>query len=62
MGRRRRLRRLARAMIDEIIRRRGLDAPPAEPDDHDARSTWTPMSLDLRAEEVGSVVVHRVQR
>ena len=47
----------ARAMIDEIIRRRGLDAPPAEPDDHDAPvDLEPPMSLDLRAEEVGSVV------
>jgi putative flavoprotein involved in K+ transport len=27
----------ARAMVDEVIRRRGLDAPPAEPDEHDAR-------------------------
>ena len=26
----------ARAMVDEVIRRRGLDAPPAEPDEHDA--------------------------
>jgi putative flavoprotein involved in K+ transport len=47
----------ARAMIDEIIRRRGLDAPPAESDDHDAPVDLDPpMSLDLRAEEVGSVV------
>jgi putative flavoprotein involved in K+ transport len=47
----------ARAMIDEIIRCRGLDAPPAEPDDHDAPVDLDPpMSLDLRAEEVGSVV------
>ena len=47
----------ARAMIDEIIRRRGLDAPPAEPDDHDAPVDLDPpSSLDLRAEEVASVV------
>jgi putative flavoprotein involved in K+ transport len=47
----------ARAMIDKLIRRRGLDAPPAEPDDHDAPVDLDPpMSLDLRAEEVGSVV------
>jgi hypothetical protein len=60
----------ARAMIDEIIRRRGLNAPPAEPDDHDAPvGLDPPMSFDLRAEEIGSVVwctgfsvVHRVQR
>jgi putative flavoprotein involved in K+ transport len=47
----------ARAMVDEIIRRRGVDAPPAEPDDHDAPVDLDPpSSLDLRAEEVGSVV------
>jgi putative flavoprotein involved in K+ transport len=47
----------ARAMIDEIIGRQGLDAPPAEPDDHDAPVELDPpMSVDLRAEEVGSVV------
>ena len=47
----------ARGMIDEIIRRRGLDAPPAQPDDHDAPVDLDPpLSLDLRAEEVGSVV------
>jgi putative flavoprotein involved in K+ transport len=46
-----------RAMVDEIIRRRGLHAPPAEPDDHDAPVDLDPpSSLDLRAEEVGSVV------
>jgi putative flavoprotein involved in K+ transport len=46
-----------RAMVDEIIRRRGLHAPPAEPDDHDAPVDLDPpFSLDLRAEEVGSVV------
>jgi putative flavoprotein involved in K+ transport len=46
-----------RAMVDEIIRRRGLHAPPAEPDDHDAPVDLDPpMTLDLRAEEVGSVV------
>jgi putative flavoprotein involved in K+ transport len=46
-----------RAMVDEIIRRRGVDAPPAEPDDHDAPVDLDPPpSLDLRAEEVGSVV------
>lgn len=46
-----------RGMVDEIIRRRGLDALPAEPDDHDAPVDLDPpSSLDLRAEEVGSVV------
>jgi putative flavoprotein involved in K+ transport len=46
-----------RAMVDEIIRRRGLDAPPAEPDDTDAPVDLDPpMSLDLRAEEIASVV------
>jgi putative flavoprotein involved in K+ transport len=46
-----------RAMVDEIIRRRGLDTPPAEPDDNDAPVDLDPpSSLDLRAEEVGSVV------
>jgi putative flavoprotein involved in K+ transport len=46
-----------RAMIDQLIRRRGVDAPPAEPDDHDAPIDLDPpSSLDLRAEDVGSVV------
>jgi putative flavoprotein involved in K+ transport len=46
-----------RGTVDELIRRRGLDAPPAEPDDHDAPVDLDPpSSLDLRAEEVGSVV------
>jgi putative flavoprotein involved in K+ transport len=44
-------------MVDEIIRRRGLDAPPAEPDEHDAHVDLDPpAALDLRAEEVGAVV------
>src|SRR5918993_3131061 len=47
----------ARAMVDELIRHRGLDAPPAEPDEHDVPVDLDPPgSLDLRAEEVGSVV------
>jgi len=47
----------ARAMADEVIRRRGLDAPPAEPDEHDLPVELDPpSSLDLRAEEVAAVV------
>ena len=47
----------ARAMVDEVIRRRGLDAPSAEPDEHDlAVDLDPPASLDLRAQEVGGVV------
>jgi putative flavoprotein involved in K+ transport len=46
-----------RTMIDGLIDRRGLDAPPAEPDEHDAPLDLDPpASLDLRAEGVGSVV------
>jgi putative flavoprotein involved in K+ transport len=46
-----------RAMVDQIIRRRGVDAPPAEPDDHDAPVDLDPpSSLDLRAGQVASVV------
>jgi putative flavoprotein involved in K+ transport len=46
-----------RTMIDELIRRRGLDAPPAEPDEHDAHVELDPPAvLDLGAEEVGAVV------
>jgi putative flavoprotein involved in K+ transport len=47
----------ARAMVDDRIRRGRLDAPPAEPDEHDAHVDLDPpASLDLRAEEVGAVV------
>jgi putative flavoprotein involved in K+ transport len=47
----------ARAMVDELVHRRGLDAPPAEPDEHDAHVDLDPpATLDLRAEEVGAVV------
>ena len=47
----------ARTMVDEIIRRRGLDAPPPEPDEHDMPVQLDPpASLDLRGQEVGSVV------
>jgi len=46
-----------RLLADESIRRRGLDAPPVEPDEHDAPVNLDPPgSLDLRAEEVGAVV------
>jgi putative flavoprotein involved in K+ transport len=46
-----------RAMVDESIRRRGLDAPPAEPDLLGAPVDLDPpASLELRAEQVGSVV------
>jgi putative flavoprotein involved in K+ transport len=46
-----------RAMVDEIIRRRGLDAPPTEPDDTDAPvDLEPPTALDLRTHEVASVV------
>jgi putative flavoprotein involved in K+ transport len=47
----------ARAMVDEVIRRRGLDALPAEPDEHDIPVDLDPpASLDLRAQEVAGVV------
>jgi putative flavoprotein involved in K+ transport len=46
-----------RAMVDELIARRGLDAPPAEPDPTDAPVALDPPEgLDLRAEEVASVI------
>jgi putative flavoprotein involved in K+ transport len=45
----------ARAMADGVISRRGLDAPPAEPDEHDL-----PVQLDppaaLRTADIGGVV------
>lgn len=47
----------ARAMVDESIRRRGLEAPPFEPDEHDTPVDLDPpASLDLRAQAVGSVI------
>jgi putative flavoprotein involved in K+ transport len=46
-----------RAMVDELIRRRGLDAAPAEADDTDAFVDLDPpTALDLRAHEVASVM------
>jgi putative flavoprotein involved in K+ transport len=49
----------ARAMIDQAINRLGLDAPPAEPDNADVDGPVDldpPAALDLRAQEVASVV------
>jgi putative flavoprotein involved in K+ transport len=46
-----------RALVDGVIGRRGVDAPPAEPDDTDEPVDLRPPgSLDLRADEVASVV------
>jgi putative flavoprotein involved in K+ transport len=46
-----------RRLVDDHLGRRGLDAPPAEPDPTDAPVPLDPPgTLDLRAEEVGSVV------
>jgi putative flavoprotein involved in K+ transport len=46
-----------RAMVDEIVRRRDLDASPAEPDEAAAPVDLDPPEeLDLRAQRVGSVV------
>jgi putative flavoprotein involved in K+ transport len=47
----------ARGMIDDLIRRRGLDAPPYEPDDTEGPVDLDPPRvLDLRDHDVGSVV------
>lgn len=47
----------ARAMVDEAIRRCGLGAPPAEPDDAGGPVDLNPpATIDLRADGVGSVV------
>jgi putative flavoprotein involved in K+ transport len=47
----------ARGMIDDLIRRRGLDAPPYEPDDTEGPVDLDPpRELDLRDHDVGSVV------
>jgi putative flavoprotein involved in K+ transport len=46
-----------RALVDEVIGRRGVDAPPAEPDDTDEPvDLRPPVALDLRADEVANVV------
>jgi putative flavoprotein involved in K+ transport len=46
-----------RTMVDELIQRRGLDAPPAEPDEYDRPVPLDPLpDLDLGAAGVGSVV------
>jgi putative flavoprotein involved in K+ transport len=46
-----------RTMVDELIRRQGLDTPPAEPAEPDAPVDLDPpSSLDLHADEVASVV------
>ena len=45
------------AMADAHIRRRGLEAPPAEPDEHDLPVDLDPATaVDLRAERVVGVV------
>jgi putative flavoprotein involved in K+ transport len=47
----------ARGMIDDLIARRGLDAPPYEPDDTEGPVDLDPTAaLDLRADEVAAVV------
>jgi putative flavoprotein involved in K+ transport len=47
----------ARGMIDDLIRRRGLDAPPYEPDDtEEPVDLDPPEALDLRDHDVASVV------
>jgi putative flavoprotein involved in K+ transport len=46
-----------RGMVDDLIRRRGLDAPAPEPDATEAPVDLDPpAALDLRAEEVAGVV------
>jgi putative flavoprotein involved in K+ transport len=46
----------ARTMMDDIIRRLGPQAPPAEPDDTGPVDMDPPTAIDLRAHEVDSVV------
>lgn len=44
-------------MLDQAIRRAGLQAPPVEPDDADTPVGLNPpMTIDLRSIPVGSVV------
>ena len=46
-----------RAMLDEVIRRTGRDAPPAAPDEADMPvELHPPSTLHLRAHDIGSVV------
>jgi putative flavoprotein involved in K+ transport len=46
-----------RAMLDQVIRRAGLNAPPVEPDEADTPVELSPpMALDLGTVPVGSVV------
>ena len=46
-----------RTMIDELIRQRGLDAPPSDPDDTDLPIDLNPpTALNLRDEDINSVV------
>ena len=46
-----------RTMIDELIRQRGLDAPPSDPDDTDLPVDLSPpTALNLRDEDINSVV------
>jgi putative flavoprotein involved in K+ transport len=46
-----------RTMIDELIRQRGLDAPPPDPDDTDLPVDLSPpTALNVRDEDINSVV------
>jgi putative flavoprotein involved in K+ transport len=46
-----------RAVIDELIARRGIHAPPAEPDDTDAAVDLDPLTtIDLDTDDVSAVV------
>jgi putative flavoprotein involved in K+ transport len=47
----------ARALVDDIIRHGGLDAPPAEPDPTDAAVDLPSATIvDLHAEDIGTIV------